>query len=632
MVKKISLSFLIVMLGLFLVALTSANYYLNNWKWENIQVNNDEIVSVVSQTFESNLDDAKSMIQQFAFLLPYYGPEAPFDESRMLRVLDRVHSANPAFIDVYFADINGTPFSALSKGWVEDFNVIDMQREWFLAISKKGNPSYISAPYISNTGERVISVSAPIKRNGQLVGVFGVDITLSELMPEFGVEFAITTKDGEIVMADASTSETGWVNKNIYDLRPNFRTLTEVPYLYTAGGSDEPYTVSKQSLTDSYDLFAWTNQSHEDSMNKSLMTGIIGLFICIGVLLMVTVYVSIQRQLRNLPLMVSTLEKMSLGEFTPIDVNSSNNELDQVQTSLQSLQQSISNIVEQSSIKMYDLAVQQTKIEQLIDDTNTNASSGFNNVEQVATAATELSAAASSVSDNAAHADRMAKATMQVIESSANVISETDNINQDVSSAMAESAIIVNELREHSEQINSVVEVINSISEQTNLLALNAAIEAARAGEHGRGFSVVADEVRSLAKRTQVSTVDIKNIITQLQSQSRKADEYMSSNTILVQRSQEMMLELSQAFTDIRQQVIEISEMNTMVSSASEEQSIVTQDITERIESINTTVKHSVTSAQHTQDANIVISEKTAELKEVLAFFNISQMENRHRG
>ncbi|MEZ9347777.1 methyl-accepting chemotaxis protein [Vibrio splendidus] len=176
-----------------------------------------------------------------------------------------------------------------------------------------------------------------------------------------------------------------------------------------------------------------------------------------------------------------------------------------------------------------------------------------------------------------------------------------------------------------------MVEVINSISEQTNLLALNAAIEAARAGEHGRGFSVVADEVRSLAKRTQVSTVDIKNIITQLQSQSRKADEYMSSNTVLVQRSQEMMLELSQAFSDIRQQVIEISEMNTMVSSASEEQSIVTQDITERIEGINTTVKNSVTSAQHTQDANIVISEKTAELKEVLAFFNISQIGNRGR-
>ncbi|MFA0016169.1 methyl-accepting chemotaxis protein [Vibrio lentus] len=629
MVKKISLSFLTVMLGLFLLALASANHYLNNWKWENIQVNNDEVVSVVSQTFESNLEDAKSMIQQFAFLLPYYGINAPFDESRMLRVLNRVHSANPAFIDVYFADINGTPFSALSKGWVDNFNVLEKQREWFLAISAKGYPSYVSAPYISNTGERVISVSAPIKRNGQLVGVFGVDITLSELMPEFGVEFAITTKDGEIVMADAATRETGWVNKNIYELRPNFKTLTKDPYLYTADGSNEPYTVSKQPLTESYDLFAWTNQSHEDAMNKSLMTGIIGLFICIGVLLMITVYVAIRRQLRNLPIMVSTLEKMSIGQFTPLKANNSNNELDQVQASLQSLQESISHIVNQSSVKMSDLAVQQTRIEQLIDDTNNNASSGFNNVEQVATAATELSAAASSVSDNAAHADRMAKATMQVIENSAQVINEADNINNNVSSAMAESAIIVNELREHSEHINSVVEVINSISEQTNLLALNAAIEAARAGEHGRGFSVVADEVRSLAKRTQVSTVDIKNIITQLQSQSRKADEYMSSNTALVHRSQEMMLELSQAFTDIRQQVMEISEMNTMVSSASEEQRIVTQDITERIEGINTTVKNSVTSAQHTQEANIVISQRTSDLKEVLAFFNIDQTNKR---
>lgn len=74
MVKKISLSFLTVMLGLFLLALASANHYLNNWKWENIQVNNDEVVSVVSQTFESNLEDAKSMIQQFAFYYLTMGP------------------------------------------------------------------------------------------------------------------------------------------------------------------------------------------------------------------------------------------------------------------------------------------------------------------------------------------------------------------------------------------------------------------------------------------------------------------------------------------------------------------------------------------------------------------------------
>ncbi len=255
------------------MAILLANHTLDTWRWRNIQVNNDKVVSVVSRSFESNLVNTQSMIKQFAFLLPYYGKDEANDEARLLAVLERVLAINPAFIDVYFSDIEGRPFSALLDGWVQDFNVIEKEREWFLSITEDGHDSYVSMPYVSKTGERVISVSAPIRRQGQLVGGLGVDVTLSELMPNLGVEFAITMKDGEIVMTDAATRKLGWLNENIYALHPQFKDLTDAPFFYLMPESRKPYTVSKQSLMGRYDLFAWTDQTQTEEMNVSLIWG-----------------------------------------------------------------------------------------------------------------------------------------------------------------------------------------------------------------------------------------------------------------------------------------------------------------------------------------------------------------------
>ncbi|TOM82007.1 methyl-accepting chemotaxis protein, partial [Vibrio parahaemolyticus] len=208
-------------------------------------------------------------------------------------------------------------------------------------------------------------------------------------------------------------------------------------------------------------------------------------------------------------------------------------------------------------------------------------------IEQIATAATELSATAREVADNAVNAEQ-ANATMsEAIHSGVTVLDKTQAIVSDINSSLGSAFDIVSELRSYSEEINPIVEMISSVSEQTNLLALNAAIEAARAGEYGRGFAVVAEEVRALAERTQKSTVSIQEVVARLQNKSNEADEIMSLNSSLIDESIKVTNELNISFVNISREVQQLSSINAMVAAAAEEQSIVTEDISKRINEVN---------------------------------------------
>lgn len=188
-----------------------------------------------------------------------------------------------------------------------------------------------------------------------------------------------------------------------------------------------------------------------------------------------------------------------------------------------------------------------------------------------------------------------------------------------------ETQTVVNLLREYSERINSVVLVINNISEQINLLALNAAIEAARAGDHGRGFAVVADEVRALAGKTQQSIIDIQEVIDNLQRQSLQADESMARNVELMSLTKSTTEELADAFYAISEKVVNISDVNCIVATASEEQSAVTSDISLQLENMSALVQQNLVGVEKSVEANQSVVELTRALNKELSFFQVEK-------
>ena len=281
------------------------------------------------------------------------------------------------------------------------------------------------------------------------------------------------------------------------------------------------------------------------------------------------------------------------------------------------------NMIGKISGATTQLAAAAEETSSITEETSRGVQAQQAEIDSIASAMNEMTATVQEVARNAADASSAADKADREAKSGALVATEAiggiDSLVAEVNSASS----VIRNLEQESENIGSVLDVIRGIAEQTNLLALNAAIEAARAGEQGRGFAVVADEVRTLASRTQQSTQEIQDMILRLQDGAVNAVKVMEAAQGKAQSSSDLVEKAAESLAMIAGSVSSINDMSAMIASAAEEQSSVAAEMQSNMNNIREVADRSADGAQQTAQASEELARLAAEQQALMAQFKM---------
>lgn len=316
---------------------------------------------------------------------------------------------------------------------------------------------------------------------------------------------------------------------------------------------------------------------------------------------------------------VGTIERES--DLTRRVNITSKDEIGDMATSLNSMLDKFQNIVQQVGGSTAQLSAAAEEMSAVTMQTSQGIQEQQSQTDQLATAMNEMAATVQEVARHAMEAAGAASTANAESATGRQVVNNAVNTIDSLSEAIARAADAIQRVEADSDRIGTVLDVIRGIAEQTNLLALNAAIEAARAGEQGRGFAVVADEVRTLAGRTQASTQEIQKMIESLQAGSKEAVHLMGQSREQAQSGVEQTAKAGDALSSIADEVSRINDMNTQIASAAEEQSAVAEEINLNVVTINQVADESAQGAEQTARASEELAKLAADLQQMVAQF-----------
>ncbi|MCF5045805.1 HAMP domain-containing protein [Pseudomonas simiae] len=331
-------------------------------------------------------------------------------------------------------------------------------------------------------------------------------------------------------------------------------------------------------------------------------------------------YASTRTTLRRLGAM---MDKVAAGDMTVTFVAQSRDELGDLGQVFNGTVAKIHDLIERVGHTVSQVELQAGQVETVSAQSNQAVSGQRMQIEQVATAMNQMSSTAQEVARSAAAAVSSAHSVNDETVSGRSLVQSQQGSIARLATEIDQSVQVINQLATDSQSISSVLEVIKSIAEQTNLLALNAAIEAARAGEQGRGFAVVADEVRTLARRTQHSTEEIEQMISRLQSGVAAAVKAMGSSHDMASGTVGQSERVQQALENILGAVGMIVDQNQQIAAAVEQQTAVAHDIDQNIVEINRAGEHAAEGAYQTEAASRQLSLQVIELKQLIGAFRV---------
>ncbi|WP_210712494.1 methyl-accepting chemotaxis protein [Pseudomonas sp. MWU349] len=331
-------------------------------------------------------------------------------------------------------------------------------------------------------------------------------------------------------------------------------------------------------------------------------------------------YASTRTTLRRLGAM---MDKVAAGDMTVSFTAHSRDELGELGSVFNGTVLKIHDLIERVGHTVSEVERQAGQVQSVSAQSNQAVAGQRTQIEQVATAMNQMSATSQEVARSAAAAVSSAHSVNDETISGRGLVESQQGSIARLASEIDQSVLVINQLASDSQSISRVLEVIKSIAEQTNLLALNAAIEAARAGEQGRGFAVVADEVRTLAKRTQQSTEEIEDMIGKLHGGVSAAVKAMGSSHAMANGTVDQSEKVQQALENILGAVGMIVDQNQQIAAAVEQQTAVAHDIDQNIVEINRAGERTAEGAHQTEDASRQLSAQVVQLKQLIGAFRV---------